>query len=70
MNQSLDLDIREAGDDFLESQVQYIHTIQSQYERNAFLGSLNHWIRELEDFGPNATIYQNFLEFFTRHWST
>ncbi|KAK1548085.1 hypothetical protein Q3G72_027992 [Acer saccharum] len=57
--------IRKEAYDFIEDQVQSISSMRYPFQRNILEGSLNQFIRDIEQNGTRAPIYREFYSYFT-----
>ncbi|KAK4839274.1 hypothetical protein QYF36_020604 [Acer negundo] len=57
--------IRKEAYDFIEDQVQSISSMRYPFQRNILEGSLNQFIRDIEQNGTRAPIYREFDSYFT-----
>ena len=58
-------DIRQEAFDFIEDKVKPVSSLQHSFQRNILEGSLNHFIRDIEEKGTDASIYGEFYSHFT-----
>lgn len=57
--------IRKEAYDFIEDQVQSVSSMRYPFQRNILEGSLNQFIRDIEQNGTRAPIYREFYSYFT-----
>lgn len=57
--------IRKEAYDFIEDQVQSVSSMRYPFQRNILEGSLNQFIRDIEQNGTRASIYRDFYSHFT-----
>lgn len=65
MNVALYGDIRQEAFEFIEEKTKPVSSIRQSFERNILEGGLNHFIRDIEQRGANASIYKEFYSYFT-----
>lgn len=62
---SIYTDIREGAYDFLEDQIKSVSSMRYAFQRYLLEGTLNYFLRDVEERGTHSFVYTQFMAFFT-----